>query len=229
MTYQWSDNSDHILSLYRPWTADDGYSTEELLKAEAAQRFAFPEALHRFYHDWGRHSDLAPFRVQIIHPADVQAIGEAVVFAKADQGTLYWAFPRLRVKHADPPVHYMCVDRPLAEAVRYKWWSTCHDHLSDFLDGLAYGHAFAGGALHGGMSQQQLDDSQLAMLKRRWPEITIHSSPRGVPPGPPTTWTIYGAPGQAIDIGRGVCAASAIADGLEEIQQALGLTWDVTW
>ena len=59
MELDWSEQSPHIRTLFRPWQPGDGYDEATLQAAEARLGVRLPATLRTFYLAWGRREDLA--------------------------------------------------------------------------------------------------------------------------------------------------------------------------
>ena len=70
----------------------------------------------------------------------------------------------------DPPVHFA-----YNEEEPDLRWELSHARLSAFLDALAYVHAFAGGAVHGGVSHQAPDNKMRSFIRQHWTEVRLES------------------------------------------------------
>ncbi len=90
-----------------------------------------------------------------------------LIFWVENQAVFYWGVRQEVLEEADPPV-------VITESGLSGWrveselhWKPSHAHLSSFLDDMAYRHAFAGGAIHGGWTRPGLPDltaDQIAWL-----------------------------------------------------------------
>jgi hypothetical protein len=77
----------------------------------------------------------------------------ALIICAENQGCAYWALPMETLGEADPPV--VVADDELStvwEVTDGLVWRASHPRASALLDDLTYGHAFAGGAVHGALS-----------------------------------------------------------------------------
>ncbi len=152
MSFNWSRNAPHIRSLYRPWREGDGYPEADLVLAEASLGIRLPALLREFYLYWGTRDDLCRSRERVLRPQELFVRSGSLVFCIENQGVLYWGIrPEFACEH-DPPVHFLYDPDVEEDLTRLS-----HVRLSAFLDALAYAHAFAGGAAHGGVSRGGAD------------------------------------------------------------------------
>jgi hypothetical protein len=230
MPFMWSEHASHVTSLYRPWRPGDGYPAEVILKAEASLGIRLPKTLCAFYQSWGAREDLTQIRDTLLAPQELTFHSDALVFCTENQSVLYWAILQQSLAEDNPPVHFAEVtwgqsnDQPEIGP-----WQMSHERVSDFLDALAYGHAFAGGALHGGRSHEPVDERRVELLQQNWQQVKIRSVRWGFIPDPVAerSWPLYIRDGQAIDWFWHFSAAVHAPNDLDEIAQILGLTWAV--
>ena len=169
MELDWSEQSPHIRSLYRPWQPGDGYDEAILQAAEARLGMRLPPQLRIFYLTWGRRflSTLLP--ELLLEPHELLVKGETLIFCVENQSVFSWGVRHEALAEDDPSV-----------MVSWAWpdlnWTPSHAHLSALLDDLTYLYAFSGGALHGGWTEPDLPDlhaHQIAWLEGYWRKATV--------------------------------------------------------
>jgi hypothetical protein len=168
-------------------------------------------------------------RERLLEPGAWLVQSEALLFCQENQGVGYWAIPLNQLGDDDPLVCFGESPDP-GQAGEVGPWQMWY-HLSVFLDALILGHAFAGGAVHGGLSAERLESSRQKILEQQWPSITIVAAPWGLWPKPGDQWTLWGHSGQILDLdssGR-LWVAVRTPAGLEQIRSALNLTWHDFW
>lgn len=232
MTFMWSEHAAHVQSLFRPWTPEDGYVEDVVQQAEALLGVALPGILRSFYRSWGARSDMTRRVQRLLPPQKLIMRSDALVFCVETQSICYWAIRRAVLGWADPPVSIASSgdEGSVWEGHLDLDWEESHEHVSDFLDALTYTHAFAGGAAHGGRSNEQPGDRRIALVKQHWQRIEIRSNPFYLEHDAiDRRWPIYGCKGQAIDwMFRFVVAVQKMAD-LDKISETLDITWDRRW
>ena len=58
MELDWSEQSPHIRTLFRPWQPGEGYDEADIPEAEARLGVRLPPLLRNFYLAWGMRHDL---------------------------------------------------------------------------------------------------------------------------------------------------------------------------
>lgn len=231
MSIAWSEHAEHVQTLFAPWRPGDGYAEDDVRAAETLLSITLPATLRAFYRAWGRRDDLARRSDRLLAPGELFVESGALVLCVENQAVLYWAIPCEALAADDPPV---CFAR-LAWAADGEEpdvgpWELSHDHVSDFLDGLAYHHAFCGDAMHGGTSREHADARRLARVKLHWRESIIRSAPWGlIPDSTPRSWPIYIRDGQAIVWSDRFLAAARSPEDLDQIAQVVELSWQRRW
>jgi hypothetical protein len=224
MAFQWSDNAVHIQQLYRPWHPDDGYAEAAVSAAETRLDLRFPASLRLFYRAWGARDDLTRTNQVLLLLEHVFVQSDALVICAENQAVWYWAIPCDALGQDDPPVVTAWNGEPALV------WRPSHPQLSNFLDYLTYMHAFDGGAIHGGYSHEPVTDEL-------WQRMCDYGDIRLLPTVPP--WVVPDAASQpwSLIIGEryamhGVGFVGVAAENsarLEEISQALQITWQYQW
>jgi hypothetical protein len=232
----WSAQSPHIRSLFEPWQPGDGYDEETLLAAEARLLpggARLPATLRSFYRVWGRRSDLTQMNEHLLAPEEWVIHSGALIFCFANQATAYWALPLESLEQPDPEVYVSDSGwEILSGEVKGEFeWRPIYWHVSAFLDGLTYLHAFAGGAVHGaGTGRMLAPPEQVAWLQRDWDTVTwftpevMGGEPEAV--GLP----LYVRDGQAAYVWQSsVTAVANSTEALDQLAHGLGLAWKVQW
>lgn len=234
MDLDWSDQSPHIRTLYRPWQPGDGYEEADVAPAETRCGARLPATLRRFYATWGRRQDLTQLQEHLLAPDQWVVHSGALIFCVENQGVTYWAVQLHALAQLDPPVVIAEAGPELAlrEVTTELVWHPSHQHASDFLDDLTYMHAFAGGALHGAESPRvQPDPQALARLERDWrtARLTQMFQSHSVEPiewrGPP----VYVRDDHALWWFQQWSAVSGSEGALDEIARELDLGWETRW
>ena len=109
-------------------------------------------------------------------------------------------------------------------------WMPSHAHLSDFLDRLTYEHALSGGAMHGGYTGPfRHQEFQRTWLEQHWHRATVGSGVLWEADANDNDHPLYVRPGQALAWSHGCGIAVRDVGALDEIGQALQITWMHCW
>jgi hypothetical protein len=233
MELDWSEQSAHIRTLYRPWQPGDGYEEATITAAETQLGIHLPTSLRTFYRAWGLRRDMTQMNNFLLGPNELVVRADAVFFCVENQATCSWAVRRAALEEFNPPI-------VVADAL-HEWemqeiqspltWRPSHAHLSDFLDDFTYYHALCGGAIHGGFTEGfHHQEDQHAWLERHCHRITVGPMCFGMD----VDATEYDLPfyvrdGQALAWLYGCSVAVREAESLDEISQALQITWVERW
>jgi hypothetical protein len=233
MELDWSEQSPHIRTLFRPWRPGDGYDEATLQAAEARLGVRLPATLRTFYLAWGRRRDLTRLNDPLLSPDALLLRSDTVLVGVENQCAYDWGVPREALEEANPPVVAKDFTVGGWQDESELPWTRSHDHLSSFLDDLTYGHAFSrGGAIHGGWTDffrhpRALPAHQIAWLEEHWSKAKATSLVFGlVTDSPPT---LYVRDGQAFWECGGRCMAAREAEVLDELGQRFQLTWATRW
>lgn len=232
MSFMWSEHAVQIQSLFRPWAPEDGYTEDVICAAEASLGTRLPDILRSFYRSWGARDDMTRRSEHFLPPQKLIVRSDALVFCVENQSICYWAVRRASLDQADPPVSVASSgdEQSVWEGDLALEWKQSHDHVSNFLDALTYTHAFAGGAVHGGVSHEQPDDRRVTLVKQHWQRTVIRSNPFYLEHDAfDRRWPIYVREGQAIDWMLRFAVAARKTDDLDQISQTLDLTWERMW
>lgn len=146
MELDWSKQSPHIRSLFRPWVAGNGYDEATLQEAEARLGVHLPATLRNFYRAWGRRKDLTQMNHHLVTPDQLRIEKDTLLLWRENQVVFFWGVRRQVLEEADPPV-VLQYTRPSEEEVALGLdWKPTHTHLSSLLDDMTYLHALAEGA-----------------------------------------------------------------------------------
>ena len=104
MEFDWSEQSPHIRSLYRPWQPGDGYDEAILQAAEVRLGVRLPATLRTFYLAWGRREDLTQTCYYLLNPEVLPIRANTLIFWVEEQSVAYWGIPREALAEPDPPV-----------------------------------------------------------------------------------------------------------------------------
>ena len=233
MELDWSEQSSHIRTLYRLWQPDDGYEEVTITAAETQLGVHVPPPLRAFYRAWGRRHDLTQTRDCLLAPYELVVQADALIFCVENQATYYWAVRREFLEESNPPIVAAAAEsgRSVWEVQSALTWRPSHAHLSDLLDDLTYENAFGGGAIHGGFSENfHPQGYQVAWLERHWRHAIVTPMCFGLEPGVVyNSSPLYVRDGQALVWRYGCYAAVREAEALDEISQALQITWVQRW
>ncbi len=230
MELDWSEQSPHIRSLYRPWQPDDGYDEATLQAAEARLGVHLPATLRNFYLAWGRREDLTQTSYYLLHPEDLLIRANTLIIWVENQSVLYWGIPRAALAEPDPPVVVTWSGESGWEVESELHWTSSHAQLSSLLDDLTYYHAFGGGATHKGVSAKMPPQAQqIAWLEEAWGKAKVTPACFGMPSDTKAYPTLYIREGQALLWVLRYAAVAGEARALDEIAQALQITWEKRW
>jgi hypothetical protein len=104
MELDWSEQSPHIRSLYRPWQPGDGYDEATLQAAEVRLGVPLPATLRTFYLAWGRREDLTQASYYLLNSEDLLIRANTLIFWVEDQSVVYWGIPHEALAEPNPPV-----------------------------------------------------------------------------------------------------------------------------
>jgi hypothetical protein len=247
MELDWSEQSPHIRTLFRPWRPGDGYDEATFQAAEARLGLRLPATLRRFYLAWGRRHDLIQMVDPLVPPDALKLFGDVLSFWVENQAVVLWGIRRERLEEADPPVVVAWNEEGGLD------WTPSHARLSDFLDDLTYQHALDGGALYLGRSREVVQEPQhLQWLEKHWSKARVGPACFHKTPDAPWWPTLFIREGQVLfwedswwrvkarreEEQDGIVqtyfwdssqwrAAGGSAEALREIAEALQITWEV--
>jgi len=231
----WSKQSPHIRTLFRPWQPGDGYDEATLRAAEVRLGLRLPTLLCTFYSAWGRREDLTePYHhVQALGELEVEA--DTLIFCVGE--LFFWGIRRKAWEEDDPPVVMADAERRSTSGEAERDWSPSYAHLSRFLDDLIYDQAFSGGALHGGWKHPPavpalpLVPELATWLGEQWSAVSVGPLALHMVPDPTVDqWPrLYVRDGQAFWWVGGGEAAAREAEALDELSQRFQMTWDHRW
>lgn len=236
MELDWSEQSPHIRSLYRPWQPGDGYDEAEIEAAETRLGLRLPATLRHFYLAWGKRRDITQMYNALLAPDELLVRAGALTVCAENQASWLWAIQREILEQANPPV---VVGNPNGWIEMIKSghiWMQSHTHLSAFLDDFTYRHAFSGGAMHGGHTDlfpPSPKADYIAWLEQHWHKATVTPMGFGLCSNRDAAWQglpLYVRDGQAIHWWGLACSVvSQKAEALDEIAQRFQLTWAKRW
>lgn len=238
MELDWSEQSSHIRSLYRPWQPGDGYEEAEIEAAEARLGIRLPATLRNFYRAWGKRRDLASLVDPLLPPNELEMREDTLLFWVENQAAYFWGIRREALEETDPSVYVQFSERgewAMEEELRR---NPTHPHLSNFLDDMGYLHAFCrGGAIHGGWTKHPIPDlpaQHIAWLEENWNKARVTPRVFGLDPTIENWATLYGP---TLYVRDGVafwwssvgCLAAHEADVVDEIAQRFQINWVERW
>jgi hypothetical protein len=223
MELDWSEQSPHIRTLFRPWQPGDGCDEATLQAAEARLGIRFPLTLRNFCLAWGHRRDLTRKVHPLLPPDELQFRDDALVFWAENQAVVLWGIRHEHLEEAAPPVvEAWNLDEGLE-------WTPSHVRLLDFLDDLTYEHALSGGALYWGWSVERVQtQEQTQWLEDHWRKARVgRRFSYWTPDDEERSKTLYIREGQAVCWNLGWWSAAANSqEALDEIAQALQITWE---
>lgn len=224
MSFQWSDNAEHIQSLYRPWDLNSGYSEAVVTEAEQKLQVQFPVVLRRFYRAWGARDDLVRTSQILLSPNDVFVQDDALIICAENQWVKYWAISSTELNQDNPAVTLAWNEEPALI------WFPSHARLSDFLDFLTYQHAFDGGAVHGAYSKERITDQLWKDLCQYGEERILQTyQPWLVPETDTEQWKLVIGQQYALDGLIKVAVATSRREIVEHISTSFQITWEHQW
>jgi hypothetical protein len=227
MELDWSEQSPHIRSLFHPWQPGDGYDEETIQAAEARLGVRLPTTLRNFYLTWGRRRDMTQPQDHMMHPNVLVVRANTLIFIEENQAVCYWGVPCEALDEADPPVVETESGPSGWDVESERNWRLSDAHLSNFLDGFTYMHAFSGGAAYGGITAfgVSLSEEHILWLEGNWSRAFDDDVP-----------TYYIRDGQALFYHPGspsldaiCCLATREAEALDEIGQRFHISWKRRW
>ena len=233
--YLWSENASWILSVYEPWQRGDGYSEEAISEAEDIVGTRLPERLRSFYRSWGRREDITRSRERLILPDVCLIFPDAVVICIENQGTIFWSILRESFADPNPSVHLAEVAwSPDDDTPSVGPWRLSYEHLSDFLDALILGHAFAKGALHGAYAlPHTYGDKNVrheVATSGKYAEKVIRSVPWGIiPDAMERRWAVFFDNGVIVDCMWFLSVAANCAEEIDKVADLLQVVWQDRW
>ncbi len=227
MELDWSEQSQHIRTLFRPWQPGDGYDEDIIQAAEERVDVRLPTPLRAFYLAWGHRRDLANMVHPLLNPERLLIQEDTLQFWVENQAVVHWGVRREALTEVDPPV-------VVTESGPELHWTQSHGHLSSFLDDMTYLHAFSSGAIHGGASHLYLPNllaHQIAWLEEHWNKATVTALAFGLDLDPTFGQlpTLYVRDGQAFWEFSGSFLAAREAEAIDEISQRFQITWSHRW
>jgi len=231
MELDWSEQSPHIRTLFHPWQPGDGYDEATIQAAEKRLGLRLPTTLRNFYLAWGRREDLTQTGHYLLNPEDLLIRANTLIFWVENQGVVYWGVRREALAEPDPPVVITYSGESGWEVESELHWTPSHEQLSSFLDDVTYLHAFGGGATYSGFSAKMPPQAQqIAWLEEAWGKAKVTPAFFGMDPDTEEYPTLYIREGQALLWERRRYAVAAReAKALDEIAQALQVTWARRW
>jgi hypothetical protein len=238
MELDWSDQSPHIRTLFRPWQPGDGYEEASIQAAEARLGVRLPSPLRTFYLAWGKRHDLAKIHHNLLAPDALVIRADTLIFWVDHQAVWYWGVRCQALEQTDPPVVWTESGPSGWEAESELEWKPSHAHLSSLLDDMTYLHAFyPGGAIHGGHYTRphnpELPPRHRRWLEEQWTTATIVSPlfygyfmPDEDDSYPP----LYVREGQAFCWEYAGCRLAAReVEAVDEMAQRFQMTWTTRW
>ena len=234
MELDWSEQSPHIRSLYRPWQPGDGYDEATIQVAEARLGLRLPVTLRRFYLAYGRRRDMTHANHFLSAPDFLVVKAYTLILCQENQITAFWGIPCEALEDADPPVVVTPSGSSGWDVESELNWKPSHAYLSGFLDDLMYSHA----GVHTAMTDWDvppLPEHHIVWLEENWSKATVGPLFYGVDAPDSaidSTWPpLYVRDGQAFSWhpgynGLGICwLAAREAEAIDEISQRFQIKW----
>jgi hypothetical protein len=240
MELDWSEQSPHIRTLFRPWQPGDGDEEATIQAAEERLGVRLPSPLRTFYLAWGKRRDLTAVVHPLLAPAELVIRADTLIFWVEHQAVSYWGVRCEALVQTNPPVVRSESGLSGWEVEADLDWRPSHAHLASLLDDMTYVHAFCpGGAMHGGQSSRpgppDLATPDRTWLEAQWSTATIASPPLffGFTPGTDEEYSyapLYVRDGQAFfwEYG-GYGLAAREREVVDEMAQRLQITWTRQW
>jgi hypothetical protein len=176
----------------------------------------------------------------LLPPNELEIREDTLLFWVENQAVSFWGIHRESLEETNPPVLVQFSGRgewAIEEELRR---NPTHPHLSNFLDDMGYLHAFCpGGAIHGAWTKHSisaLSAHYIAWLEENWNKALVTPLVFGLDPDPTIeNWaalygpTLYVRDGLAFGWSSGGVLAAREAEAIDEIAQALQLTWARRW
>jgi hypothetical protein len=233
VTFDWSEQSPHIRTLYRPWQPGDGYDEDVIAAAEEKLGIRLPVTLRSFYASWGRREDMTHLVDHLLPLDKLVVTSGALIFCVENQSCLYWGIGLESLGEVNPPVE---VVEPGAEMSVWEVSSDLerarsHETLSDFLDELTYMHVFCGGAIHEAhTANMRPEQRQIDLLEQTWRHATtlpmVRRCPLNIPTRSEFVSPLYVRDAQAISWYQRYSAVARESQALDEIGEELCITWE---
>jgi hypothetical protein len=223
MSYYWSDNASHILSLYSAERPELGVPDADIVMAEEKLAVRLPFVLREFCRAYGQRSEFTSVSQTLLRPSEMFWHSNGLVICIENQGVCYWGISRSELWQDNPPVQYI-YNEPDSD------WLPSHRHLSDFLDYIVYWHVLAGGAPHGGYGRGRRSAPDRAILQSDWQRIELASVPAGIRPEAGfATWPLYVRDGCIVDgfWFPGIAAKTSVM--VETVLELLQVELDHIW
>src|ERR1051326_7742998 len=90
MELDWSAQSPHIRTLFRPWQLGDGYDEATIQEVETRLGIRLPAKLRNFYLAWGKRKDMTEAVDPLLSPEHLAIKEDALMFWVEHQAHRYW-------------------------------------------------------------------------------------------------------------------------------------------
>ena len=185
----------------------------------------FPTVLRKFYADWGKHKELTSTIDLILHPSECFLQSGYLVFAIENQSVFFWGIDIKVVNYDDPPVYFAYNEDNIDD------WNLSHDSISDFLDGITFGHAFADLYAHGAYTWNDLPTNfHDILMKNGFKRTNINSHMWGLRIELASKpWGIYHKEGVILNPFSGLAIKAKSQEEVWHIANLLKVKWEKAW
>jgi hypothetical protein len=239
MELDWSEQSPHIRTLFRPWQPGDGYEEATIQAAEAKLGVRLPSPLRTFYLAWGKRRDLAALHHYLLAPDELVIRADTLIVWVDHQAVWYWGVRCEALEQTDPPV-VRTESGPSGSGWEVESeldWKPSHAHVSSLFDDMTYLHAFCpGGAMHGGHYDRpglpELAAPHRTWLEEHWNIAALASPPLffGLMPDEDYSW--YSWPPLYVRDGQAFCwehAGCRLAVREVEVVDVMAQRFQIMW
>jgi hypothetical protein len=207
-----------VAQLYGPLSPADGFSDDEVGRAERRLGIRLPRLLREFYLLAGRRADLNQAHDELVHPDDLQIEDETLVFYVENQAVSIWGVQAQALGADDPPV----VRGDSVEGFERRVWGQDFERLSAFLLAMLCWQGVMGGMAYGAVAVG-IDARVEEAVGAHWQPLDLGVNGSGIRP--------HVGEGQLLCLAEArdevsLYAAARDEKGLAGIEELLQITWD---
>lgn len=227
MPYYWSENARIGLRFLSAWNREHAIPEQEILKAEKALNCRFPETLRHFYLDWGNYFELTKTRANIYRPWECKIRTNHLMISEENQWVYSHGIELLNIQDPNPSVEYV-VNGGKADD-----WLLSHERVSDHLDGILFGHAFASRRLSGAygcLLNPDQGDSHEILLGIGFSKIVLKSNVLGIFPEFGSEWPMYYNHSAIVSLyPTGIVIKAQSRQSIDALDALMDIKWDDRW